>query len=270
MSHRMNFSEIARQYDRRAHLQASAGERLLALAEVKPSDDVLDLGCGTGKLTEKLRQLTEGRVVGLDSEVEMLRQAKNRCQGLEVDFVCLPAEEMAFKEEFDLIFCNSAFQWFQRPEEVLRRSYEALRPGGRMAVQAPARRNYCPNFLRAIERVRQDPLTGGLFRHFQSPWFFLETEDEYRRLFEESGFRVGYVKINETITEHTPEEVFRVFDSGASAGYLNQRYYSVDIDDACIERFRGIVMEDFRQQADSRGMVSLCFFRVYVIAIKMY
>ena len=238
----MDFSEIAREYDRRALLQASAGERLLALAEVKPSDDVLDLGCGTGKLTAKLRQLTGGRVAGIDIEPEMIRQAQEVYHDRGITFVCLNAEEMAYKEEFDLIFCNSAFQWFKRPEEVLTRSYEALRPGGRMAVQAPARRNYCPNFLRAIEKVRQDPITGEVFKHFHEPWFFLETEDEYRRLFEKAGFRVEHAEIKETITEHTPEEVFRIFESGASAGYLNQRYYSVDIDDACIERFRGIVM----------------------------
>ena len=100
----MDFSEIAREYDRRALLQASAGERLLALVEVKPSDDVLVIGCGTGKLTAKLRQFTGGRVAGIDSEPEMIRQAKAGYHDTGITFECLNAEEMAYKEEFDLIF----------------------------------------------------------------------------------------------------------------------------------------------------------------------
>ncbi len=89
-----------------------------------------------------------------------------------IEFYVLRAEEMDFREEFDVIFCNSAFQWF-KPDEVLPRCYRALRKNGRIGVQAPAKREYCPIFVRAFERVQREIEA---FRSFSSPWFFLETE----------------------------------------------------------------------------------------------
>jgi len=264
----VDFSKIASEYDRKAVVQASAGQRLLSLLTIKDHEDVLDIGCGTGAITAEIRQMTRGRVVAIDSEVEMIRQAVQRFGGRGIQFECLPAEEMTFREEFDAIFCNSAFQWFSSPEEVLRRCYEALRPGGRVGVQAPAKENYCPNFIEAVERVRDDPATSGTFRHFRSPWFFLETEEDYRTVFEKTGFSVQYVEIRQTRTEHSPEEVFRIFDSGASAGYLNQRYYDVPVSKDYIQRFIEIVKDAFHSQAGTGGKVKLVFNRVYVIASR--
>jgi ubiquinone/menaquinone biosynthesis C-methylase UbiE len=263
----MDFSRIASEYDRRAVVHASAGERLLALADIKDGEDVLDIGCGTGSLTMKIRGKTSGRVVGIDSEIEMIRQAIKRHGDRAIHFECLSAEEMNFREEFDVLYCNSTFQWFQSPEEVLGRCFMALRQDGRIGVQAPGRKIYCPNFIEAVEKAKNDPSTGEVLRHFREPWFFLETEDEYRRLFERAGFRVEYVEIKDTVTEHTPEEVYRIFDSGASAGYLNQRYYDVLIDEDYIRRFEEIVMESFKRQAQD-GIINLIFNRVYLIAYK--
>ncbi|NOY65213.1 MAG: methyltransferase domain-containing protein, partial [Nitrospirae bacterium] len=74
----MDFSEIARQYDSGAVVQASAGQRLLALLDIKEADDVLDIGCGTGSLTAKIKNSTSGRVMGIDAEPEMIRQAREK------------------------------------------------------------------------------------------------------------------------------------------------------------------------------------------------
>ena len=264
----MDFAKIAKEYDGKAVVQASAGQRLLALLDIKEGEDVLDLGCGTGTLTMKIREKTSGRVMGIDAEVEMIEEARKRYGSSGIFFNSIPAEEMTFQEEFDVIFCNSVFQWFRNPEQNIDKCYKAMRKGGRIGVQAPAREVYSPNFIEAIERVRQDTETGEIFKHFREPWFFLETEEEYRELFERTGFQVILCEIEEVVTEHTPEEVFRIFDSGASAGYLNQRYYDVSIDRDYIERFRWIVKETFQRQAGEDGKVSLIFNRLYVVAKK--
>jgi hypothetical protein len=110
-------------------------------------------------------------------------------------------------------------------------------------------------------------VVGKTFRHFREPWFFLETEADYSALFERAGFRVLYVEIKKTMTEHTPGEVFRIFDSGASAGYLNQRY-DIRIDSNYIEKFKRVVKESFQRQAGDRGLVSIVFNRLYIVGVK--
>jgi ubiquinone/menaquinone biosynthesis C-methylase UbiE len=62
----LDFSKIAKIYDDVSVAQTSAGEKLLKMLDIKEFEDVLDLGCGTGKLTAEIRKLTRGRVVGVD------------------------------------------------------------------------------------------------------------------------------------------------------------------------------------------------------------
>jgi len=136
----MNFSKIADDY--MPVVQSSAGEKLLELLNIREHENVLDLGCGDGRLTAKIRKLTKGRVVGVDVSEKMIEKAK-KFNGIE--FIVKAAEELDFENEFDVIFCNSSFQWFD-PHKSLEKCYRALKHGGRIGIQAPVKKNYCPNF----------------------------------------------------------------------------------------------------------------------------
>ena len=50
-----------------------------------------------------------------------------------------------------------------------------------------------------------------------------------RRGYSTFGFNVLFSQIDKVTSLHTPEETFELFDSGASAGYLNQEYYGITI-----------------------------------------
>ncbi|WP_456473925.1 class I SAM-dependent methyltransferase [Candidatus Pyrohabitans sp.] len=264
----MNFSDIAEEYERHATVQSSAGERLLSLLRISGDEDVLDLGCGTGALTRRIRNLTAGRVVGVDPSAAMIDRAVERSRGLSIIYEIKGAEELDYEECFDVIFCNSAFQWFRDPERAVGNCFTALRSGGRLGVQAPAKRVYSPNFIEAVERVKQDERTAGIFDHFRNPWFFLETAEEYARLFRRAGFEVLLSKIETTTTEHTPEEAFRIFSSGAAAGYLNPAYYGIELSEAYISAFKEVVRRSFEEQADKRGVVRLKFYRIFLVGVK--
>ena len=265
---KIDFSRIAGEYEECATVQKSASEILLELLKIGNSEDVLDLGCGTGCLTRKIRTLTKGRIVGIDPSEGMIREAVEKSRGLNIVYEIKSAEDMDYVESFDVIFCNSAFQWFKDPEKAVRNCYRALRKNGRMGIQAPAKKAYCPNFIEAIEMVRNDDRTKGTFAHFKEPWFFLETAEEYKSLFEKCGFNVVFSKIETITTEHTPEEVFKVFSTGAVVGYLNQDCYSVKLTEDYISAFKEIVKKAFKRQSDERGVVKLRFNRIFLIAVK--
>lgn len=265
---RVDFSKIATKYEDYSSVQRSAGELLLKLLEIGNNDDVLDLGCGVGNLTRKIRKITKGKVVGIDLSKEMIREAIEKSRNLDIAFEVKSAEELDYKNRFDLIFCNSAFQWFRNPQKVVEDCYTALRKGGRIGLQAPAKSVYSPNFIEAIEKVKEDRRTRDIFAHFREPWFLLETSDEYRKLFEKIGFNVVFSKMESVKTTHTPEEVFDIFSSGAIAGYGNQDSYDVKIDEDYIETLKEIVKEAFVEQANNQGEVELTFNRVFLVAIK--
>jgi len=263
-----SFSDIAAKYDRLSIVQTSASEVLIDILAVAEGEDVLDLGCGTGQLTRTLRDLTRGRVVGVDSSHGMIEEANKNHARFDIEFEVMGAEDLSYDASFDVIFSNSSFQWFTEPERVVSGCYRALKPGGRFGMQAPARQRYCPNFLNAIERVKADPRTGNTFARFKAPWLLLETAEEYAAIFQQGGFQVPFSGIDVVRTLHGPEEVLGLFESGAAAGYLNPAYYDIGLNESCISDFLTIMANAFRSQADDQGNVELVFNRVYLFALK--
>lgn len=264
-----DFSNIAARYEEQSLVQRSAADVLLKLLEIGRDDDVLDIGCGVGNLTRKIRGLANrGKVVGIDPSEGMIRGAIESSKNMDISFEVKSAEEMDYTDSFSVVFCNSSFQWFKDPQKAVRNCCKALRKGGRMGIQAPARRAYSPNFIYAIQKVKEDPGTKDTFAHFKEPWFFLETAGEYKDLFEKNGFTVAFSKIENIKTGYTPEEVFNVFSSGAIAGYLNQDFYDTDIGEDYVENFKAIVRDAFVRQADEEGKVELVFNRIFLVAAK--
>ncbi len=264
----LDFTEISSRYDRDSFIQKSAAEKLIGLLDIQRRDDVLDLGCGTGALTRKIRAKAAGLIVGVDSSAGMIREAESGRQGLDIIYDVKTAEELDYRDRFTVIFCNSAFQWFRSPGLALKNCHAALKKGGRMGIQAPAKKAFCPNFLKALDAVAADARTSKTFGGFKAPWIFLDSPEEYSALFEHAGFTVPFSVIEEIKTLHSPDEVMTIFESGAAAGYLNQDYYAAPVDGADTAAFRRIVRESFRKQANHDGKVELIFNRIYLVAMK--
>lgn len=263
------FSEIAKYYDGSSVVQKSAADILLDLLKIGDEDDVLDIGCGTGYLTRKIRAITKGKVVGIDPSRSMIDEARRRSKGLNIEYKVKSAEEIIYREEFDLIVCNSVLQWLKDPELAISNFWRALRKGGKIGVQAPAKKIYCPNFIKAVEKVKEDRRTQHIFAHFKEPWFFLETAEEYKSIFERHGFEVIFSEIREVVSEHTPDEVFSIFKSGAIVGYLNQDFYEgVELTENYVSAFLQIIRKSFEEQADERGVVKLVFRRLFLVGVK--
>ncbi|MFZ0004498.1 MAG: methyltransferase domain-containing protein [Methanoregula sp.] len=265
----INFDSKASVYEQKALVQKSASDVLLGLMSIREDENVLDLGCGSGRTTREIARCTEGIVVGTDISGSMINEAISKNAGQpNVSFLVKDAECLGISNSFDVIYCNSAFQWFSHPKKVLKQCFAALKPNGRMGIQAPATAMYCPNFVSAIEQVCNNPATRKTFGFFKNPWMFLEREDDYRTLFEKSGFDVEKCTIVEESARYTVDQVYGIYQSGAENGYLNQSFYSVPLTDEYVETFRSLMKTAFKEQADEYGMVNLTFNRIYLVAKK--
>ncbi len=264
-----DFSSISEEYEKFFFIQKRAGYELLELLDIKEDYDVLDVGCGTGYFTKEIRKLTAGKVIGIDPSTEMLSKAYKNCKDLNIIFHRKSAEEIDYINCFDVIFCNSAFQWFKDPKKAVKNFFKALKKGGRVGIQSPATQNYSPNFIKAIEKVKEDPKLNKIFSRFKNPWFFLESEEEYKALFVEAGFKVAFCEIRKTISKHTPEELFNIFKTGAIAGYLNKQFYEVKINNEYTKLFLEKIKESFEEQKNTDNYVTLQFKRIFLLAIKL-
>lgn len=262
------FAALAAQYHERSIVQASAGQRLIELLDPAADSAILDVGCGTGNLTAALRALTSNRVVGVDPSVEMISQAQQRYGDHGIAFSTAASEELTFQAEFDALFCNSAFQWFRQPAQSLTLFFQALRPGGKLVLQAPATQEYCPNFVAAFEQCRRLPVLADILATFQSPWFFLETAPAYQKLIEQAGFLVEQCWIEEQVQPCTLQTAVEIFLSGAAAGYLHQACYGAALPPDFHQQLLQGIQAALAAQLDSNGMLTLRFRRVFVLACK--
>ena len=262
------FDSVSTAYERAAVVQRSAGRRLLDLVAIRPNEDVLDLGCGPGHLTRRIRGLTTGTVRGVDASPGMIVETRRLEDGQRIEFAVGEAEALDAAGEFDVVFCNSTFQWFRQPWRALQACARALRPDGRLGIQAPGGREYCPNFLAAAAALRRDPQTAPVFAGFQPPWFFLDDAADYARLAREAGLVVDVCRIDRVVERHALDALWRVFESGAGTAYLSPEHYcrawTAGYRDAAGARIRAT----FAEQTAADGLIEVVFHRLYLLAHK--
>ena len=108
-------------------------EQMLALMNVQPADNVLDLGCGAGWLCRILSAMVfEGRVIGMDIADEMVRRArKNTVECGNVVIIAGGVDEIPWEDNFfsHVVSVESAYYW-PDPAEGIREIFRVLRDGG--------------------------------------------------------------------------------------------------------------------------------------------
>ena len=106
---------------------------------IRDGDDVLDIGCGTGRSTRDAARLTpSGRVLGVDLSARMLDLARRRSaeEGLtNVRFEQADAQVHPFEAEaFDVAISAFGAMFFGDPVGAFGNIARSLRPGGRLAL----------------------------------------------------------------------------------------------------------------------------------------
>lgn len=95
-------------YDNKHSFVAEYGKGLLEFVPVDKEQRILDLGCGTGVLTEQLLKYA-GYVLGVDGSEDMVAKAKENYP--DIDFEVNDALKLPYSNEWDVVFSNAVFHW---------------------------------------------------------------------------------------------------------------------------------------------------------------
>ncbi|CAO3694342.1 unnamed protein product [Umbelopsis ramanniana] len=188
----------ATKYDTNANFVPVLGATILGMLDPKPTETILDLGCGDGVLTKDLEKMC-AHVVGVDASANMIEKAKDLgCKDARVvdghDLVAWFDNENIEQQingKFDAVFSNA-----EDPKDVIAGAHHVLKPGGRFVAEFGGYLNCADVHGALIAALNRRGKDGKAY----SPWFF-PSDVHYKAMLEEQGFEVQTISLNPRPTE---------------------------------------------------------------------
>ena len=112
-------------------------DQTLELMDLRPSDRVLDLGCGTGWASRRMaRMVPQGEVVGIDVADEMLRRAEQASSDFpNLRYIWGSAERIPARDNaFDEVLSVESFYYYANQGKALDELRRVIAPGGRLFI----------------------------------------------------------------------------------------------------------------------------------------
>lgn len=167
-------------YYQNSSSQKEAASDLMKLVVLKGDEKILDVGCGDGKITAEIAaKIPNGEIVGIDISPSMIEFAKKNFNLSNLSFHLQNAEELNYRDAFDLILSFTALQWVQDHPVFLEGAYQALKPSGMLAISMPM--GLPIPLEKAVHEVITRPEWSSHFEHFVTGWNFVD-EKEWERL----------------------------------------------------------------------------------------
>ncbi|MGH8307870.1 MAG: methyltransferase domain-containing protein [Gammaproteobacteria bacterium] len=181
---RKEYARLAPEYDTRWSFYIEATTRAtLARLSAHRTARILDVGCGTGILLQRLTQkLPQATLVGIDPVPEMLAVARTRVSP-STELREAWVEELPFEDnKFDVVVSCNMFHYVRQPVSALMEMSRVLRPGGELLIT-----DWCDDYLTC--RII------GWWLHLFSPVHVkVYGERECLRLLKEAGYPQSHIE----------------------------------------------------------------------------
>lgn len=179
----------AERYHQISSPQQAWGRRVLDRLALEGAERVLDLGCGTGRVTAEISaRVPSGRVVGADKSAAMLETAQTWLheQGPRTMLVRADGAALPFNRAFDAVFSGATFHWIHDHAALFRSLVQALKPGGRLSAQCGGAGNLATLKGRA-DALMRTRWFAPYFEDWTEPTYYADVASTRRRL-EGAGF----------------------------------------------------------------------------------
>ncbi|KAL9073488.1 MAG: hypothetical protein Q9161_002909 [Pseudevernia consocians] len=188
-------------------------QEIVQWLDPQPTDTILDLGCGDGVLTAKIRSSCS-HVAGFDASANLIKAAENTYGSNEalawnlLDCRYLEHSNAVKEAGYTKVFSNAALHWILRDAStrmsVFRGVYRALQPGGTFVFEMGGAGNVADVHTALLAALVHQGV--GIEKAREAcPWFF-PSEDLMKEMLEQAGFKVEMMKLQYRPTKLTAEK----------------------------------------------------------------
>jgi len=235
----------AETYHRVSNPQFDWGTVVLARLPLDGDECVLDVGCGTGRLTERLlERLPRGRVVGIDQSSNMLRVAREYllAQGPRIQLLVGDASALPIRERADAVFSTATFHWVRDHPRLFGSLHDALKPGGHLVAQCGGAGNLARIHHRT-DVLMADSRFASNFSKWSEPWEFADAETTAQRL-AAAGFEDIRTSVEKSPVVFPDAETFRTFVTNVICRPHLAYLPDADAKDTFIDELTGLAATD--------------------------
>ena len=261
-----NYKWDAREYEKYSQGQQKWARELIEKISLKGTENVLDLGCGDGKVTAEFSKLvSKGSIIGIDNSAEMIKLASARYSEAiyqNLSFQEMDAVNLNFIDRFDLIFSNAVLHWVKDHKAVIKRMFKSLKQGGRIILQMGGKGN-AAGIVDVLSELQTEKKWHSYFNEFNFPFYFPGT-NEYKKLLLDCGFTLNRIELIPKKMEHAGIEALK--------GWIRTTWlpYTQRVPKEERESFIDIVSKKYieRYSANSKGIINVQMVRLEVEAVK--
>lgn len=125
------FEKNLKTYNENAKIQKQMAEKLVQFLDKEEYDNILEIGCGTGMLTEIIKQKIEYKNYTAN---DIVSKCEDYIKSIDknIHFSAGDIEECVkvSEKKYDLIISNASFQWIDNLKEFIEILYKKLNPQG--------------------------------------------------------------------------------------------------------------------------------------------
>jgi trans-aconitate 2-methyltransferase len=164
------------------------GSDVVGRLELRGDESVLDLGCGTGRVTALLlERLPRGRAVAVDAAPAMVERAREELSE-RATVVLSDLLDLEVDEPVDAAISTATLHWIADHDALFARVAAALKPGGQFVAQCGGAGNIA-SVVEVLDRVGAEVSFAPFLAGWPGPWNFAAPDETAARL-RRAGFDV--------------------------------------------------------------------------------
>ena len=252
---------LAEKYDKVSKYQYINGLALVEKLNISSEHNVLDVGCGTGRLTLKLAGKVN-HITGIDPSIQRIEVARRKLTKMNpgnVTFELGSSDDIGLYGEdvFDVVYLNAVFHWINNKEEALNNIYRVLKPGGKVGICTGDKDHPFTVKIVANEVLRK----AGIIDEgadFSAPVNTVELDS----LLKKSGFRVIKIKLKrDPWYFETPAKCLEYVEASSFGNFLGNTPASVR------EGIQTEIMAELKKYQTPKGIKSV-YYDLFALAEK--